>query len=198
MQSKNLEAYFAARSTRTLSSLDQIARALRANEMMPSGARGRNAPRLQPYDIARFVIAAAATRSPTEAAEIVCDFEKLQPIHPVKGLPLKVLKAAEIKAPFTLLDYLACMFWAGWEDAQKHINSITFRRRPPHSELLFRFDVEISGDSGWGNFFEPVQKRTPPESIVRHNHAERALIVEETTLHREFLRGLFSAAKQSA
>jgi hypothetical protein len=197
MQSKNLEAYFAARSSKSASSLDQIARELRKEGMLPSGAKGRHAPKLAPDAIASFVIAASMAPSPSEAVQTVKDFYSLQPIFKVTGLALRSLKVVGISPPYTLAEYLACIVGVGWNDAQKHVRQITFRRRPPHSELLYRFDAEISGEEGWQNIFEPPQKKHRGESTVRHNHAENSLMVEEVTLRSEFLTGLFSVARQS-
>ena len=71
MQSRELEQFLAARTDRSASFLDQVARALRQVGMMPSGGRGVGAPHLQSKHVANFLIGAAMCRTAGEAPGIV-------------------------------------------------------------------------------------------------------------------------------
>jgi hypothetical protein len=194
MQSKTFEAHFAARSAKTASSLDQIARALRAEGLLPSGARGRHAPRLEPEQLANFLIAACMSSSPAEAVQTVKDFGSLIPIVKLKKKQLSLFKEAGVPTEkINLHHYLTCIFWAGWDDAQKHIEQIAFRRLPPHPDLRYRFEVEIDGQCDWTNTFQCTVDYGDVTTYIRHSDAERTLMLESVVLGRDFLRGLFRA-----
>jgi hypothetical protein len=105
MQSRILEQFLAARMSRTASSLDQIGRALRNADMLPSGARGLGAPHLETKHVANFLIAAALCRTVSEAPQIVKQYGALvaRVGHPVEERHLGIPTGKMLRDPLHIL-----------------------------------------------------------------------------------------------
>ena len=133
--------------------------------------------------------------SPRDATHTVKEFGSLKPIHKL-GKPMqRLLKEAGIVASeVNLHHYLTCLFWAGWDDAQKHITGITFRRLPPHPDLSSNLEVEIDGEIGWSKIFSKPGDDNVAACII-HNDAYGSLMQESVTLGTRFMRGLFKATR---
>ena len=195
MQSKALEAHFASRSRKSASSLDQIARALRAEGLLPSGARGRHAPRLNAEQMANFLIAACMASSPATAVETVQGFARLLPANDISKEQLALFHQFGVKkSEINFQKYLGLIFWAGWNNSQKHIEEIVFEILPVNPEIISPFKVTIRSKTSpeWMNYFGSRESsKDHLTSFLLHREVRSAFVLETVSLQRHFLHGLF-------
>jgi hypothetical protein len=134
--------------------------------------------------------------SPALAVQTVKEFGGLRPFHEF-GKPQKLLlkKAGIGNGSVKLHDYIACMFWAGFDEAHRHIDSITFNRLPQHPDISERLEAQIEGGNGWGSLFSDAPRAFDQIAYVKQNNMEPAFMRESVTIGKEFIGGLFTMSR---
>lgn len=197
MQSKDLEAYLAIRTSRSASNLDQIGRSLRNAGLLPAGSRGKGAPHLKPVDVANFLIAVAMARTASEASEIAQLYGNLVSTRSVKDFPGHDKPIKRI----TFGDALTTLL-TEW-GAMSRVIEIKFERWPKHQDMLYTAAADISWTLSKPTHpdfkhtamqFEPFGSGRN-EKIVTHNQTRNTLMLEETTLGGDLLKGLASMSR---
>lgn len=195
MHSKYLEAYLAARTSRSPSFLDQIGRSLRNAGMLPSGSRGKNAPQLGAVHAARFVIAAAMANSAPEAPDTVKLYGALVGANPFYRFPGQSKHNKQLKFVAALTSIFSSA------EAPAHINYIKFRRWPEHADIAYNATVEITWwhdlskpDLPSVTVFAPLSAyKLGKERFLIHKEISDRLMVDTVTIRQHFIKGVENA-----